>query len=124
MTLDAAQALGRLPQGLRNELLAEQGKITRNYRARRWEAAELDGALFCEVVYTILAGYLDGQAYPASASKPKDLKSACEALANAPKAAGPDAVRVTIPRILVGLYQVLSAYLSGHRSMINGSALS
>jgi hypothetical protein len=106
VTLDAAQALGRLPQGLRDELLAEQGKITRNYRERRWEAAELDGARFSEVVYTILAGYLDGQKYPASAYKPKDLKSACETLASAPRTAGPDAVRVTIPRILVGLYQV------------------
>jgi hypothetical protein len=106
MTLNAAQALGNLPQGLRDELLAEYGKITRNFRERRWEAAELDGARFCEIVYTILAGYLDGQRYPSSASKPRDFKTACEALGQTPRSAGPDAVRVTIPRVLIGLYQV------------------
>jgi hypothetical protein len=106
VTLDAAQALGPLPPGPRSELLAEHAKITRNFREGRWEAAELDGARFCEIVYTILAGYLDGQSYPASARKPPDLKTACEALAQRPRSAGPDAARVTIPRILVGLYQV------------------
>ena len=106
MTIDAAQALGNLPQGLRSELLGEYTAIIRNFREGRWQATELDGARFCEIVYTILAGYLDNETYPAAASKPKDLKSACEALAKLPKAAGPDSARVTIPRILVGLYQV------------------
>jgi hypothetical protein len=106
VTIDATQALGLLPQGLRDELLREYAKITRNFRERRWEAAELDGARFCEIVHTILAGYLDGQSYPNSARKPKDLKAACDALGQTPRSAGPDSVRVTIPRILVGLYQV------------------
>jgi hypothetical protein len=106
VTLDAAQALGRLPQGLRDGLLSEHGKIVRNFRERRWEAAELDGARFSEVVYTILAGYLDGENYPAAACKPSDFKSACERLGRTPRSAGPDAARVTIPRILMGLYQV------------------
>jgi hypothetical protein len=106
MAVDDAQALGRLPKLLRSELLAEHAKITRNFREGRWEAAELDGARFCEIVYTILAGYLDGQTYPASASKPGDMKVACENLGRLPRSAGPDAARVTIPRILVGLYQV------------------
>ena len=86
--------------------MAEHAKITRNFREGRWEAAELDGARFCEIVYTILAGYLNGQNYPASAAKPGDFKGACDRLAQAPRASGPDAARVTIPRILTGLYQV------------------
>ena len=65
--LQAAQALGNLPEGLRGELLREYAKITRNYRERRWEAAELDGGRFSEIVYTILAGYIKGS-YPATAS--------------------------------------------------------
>lgn len=104
--IDAKQALGLLPQGLRDELMAEHAKITRNFREGRWEAAELDGARFCEIVYTILAGYLNGQNYPASASKPADFKSTCDRLAQTPRASGPEAARVTIPRILIGLYQV------------------
>jgi hypothetical protein len=106
VTVDAAQALGKVPEGLRGELLAEHAKITRNFREGRWEAAELDGARFCEIVYTILAGYLDGQNYPASASKPGDMKTACEDLGRLSRSMGPDTARVTIPRILVGLYQV------------------
>jgi hypothetical protein len=61
--------------GLRTELLQEFGKITRNYRENRWEAAELNGGRFCEIVYTILDGYLDGHRYAAAASKPKDMMS-------------------------------------------------
>ncbi|GAB2679421.1 hypothetical protein [Kribbella swartbergensis] len=114
MTLDPKQALGHLPQGLRDELLTEYAKITRNYRRRHWEAAELDGGRFCEVAYSILAGHLDGNNYPASASKPRDLKSACEALAQLPKTAGADSARVTIPRILIGLYQVRNNRGVGH----------
>lgn len=106
MTLDAQQALGHLPQGLRDELLSEFGEIVRNYREGRWKASELDAGRFCEVVYTILAGHLDGDVYPEHASKPGDLLSACDKLKNKPKEAGPDSARVTIPRILVALYQV------------------
>lgn len=106
MKLEATQALGGLPQGLRDELLAEYGAITRNYRERRWRYAELDGGRFCEIVYTILKGRLDGGVYPHVAAKSKDLKSDCEALAKRPKTPGSDSLRVTIPRILVGLYQV------------------
>lgn len=106
MTLDAKQALGLLPQGLRDELLEEFAKITRNYRERRWQYAELDGGRFCEIVLCILKGYLDGGNYPPSASKGGDLKTQCEALAKTPKTAGPDSVRITIPRALVALYQV------------------
>lgn len=106
MTFDPTRALGHLPQGLRGELLSEYAAITRNFREGRWKAAELDGGRFCEVVYSILAGYLDGGNYPSCASKPGDLKSACEALAKLPKSAGPDSARVTVPRILIGLYQV------------------
>jgi hypothetical protein len=42
----ATEALGSLSQGLRTELLQEFGKITRNYRENRWEAAELNGGRF------------------------------------------------------------------------------
>jgi hypothetical protein len=106
VTLDAQQALGLLPQGLRDELLEEFAKITRNYRERRWQYVGLDGGRFCEIVLCILKGYLDGGNYPASASKGGDLKAECEQLARTPKVAGPDSVRITLPRALVALYQV------------------
>jgi hypothetical protein len=113
VSLDANQALGLLPQGLRAELLQEFGKITRNYRENRWEAAELNGGRFCEIVYTILDGYLDGR-YPAAASKPKDMKAACDALAQRGKGTVPDSVRISIPRVLAALYQIRNNRGVGH----------
>jgi hypothetical protein len=110
----APGALGSLPQGLRTELLQEFGKITRNYRENRWEAAELNGGRFCEIVYTILDGYLDGHRYATAAFKPKDMKTACDALAQRGKGTAPDSVRISIPRVLVALYQIRNNRGVGH----------
>jgi hypothetical protein len=104
VTLDAAQALGLLPQGLRSELLTEFAKITRNYRERRWEAAELDGGRLCEVVYTILDGFTSGGGYAATASKPSNFGESCKRLEN--RTGYPESARLTIPRVLVALYDV------------------
>lgn len=112
MTISASQALGLLPQGLRSELLAEFGKITRNYRERRWEAAELDGGRLCEVAYTILDGYTLGGAYAATASKPSNFPVSCKALET--RSGYPDSARLTIPRILIALYDVRNRRGVGH----------
>ena len=108
MSLNASQALGNLPQGLRAELLQEFSQLTRDFREGRWRAQELDAGHFCEIVYWILKGYLDGGEYVEKSTKPSgfDLKTACENLAKTPKTAGPDSVRVTVPRVLVALYQI------------------
>lgn len=113
MTLDAQQALGHLPQGLRDELLTEYAKITRNYRRRHWEAAELDGGHFCEIVYTILRGHVDGS-YPAAASKPSNFPRSCEALTQADKSKYSQSARLGIPRVLVGLYEIRNNRGVGH----------
>lgn len=113
MGLNAEEALGLLPRGLRRELLDEFAKITRNYRESRWEAAELDGGRFCEIVYTILRGRIDGE-YPGSASKPSNFPASCEALGKTPKDAHPQSVRLGIPRVLVGLYEVRNNRGVGH----------
>jgi hypothetical protein len=112
VTINASQALGLLPQGLRSELLAEFSKITRNYRECRWEAAELDGGRLCEVGYTILDGYTRGGAYAATASKPGNFPMSCRALET--RSGYPDSARLTIPKILVALYDVRNRRGVGH----------
>jgi hypothetical protein len=107
-------ALGLIPAGLRQELLDEFSKITRNYRENRWEAAELDGGRLCEIAYTILAGHLDGNQFPAQASKPNRFEEACRDLGQTPKTAGSDSARLTIPRVLVGLYDLRNRRGVGH----------
>jgi hypothetical protein len=112
VTPNAQQALGNLPQTLRTELLAEFAKITRNYREYRWEAAELDGGRLCEVAHAILDGYTSGGAYPATASKPSNFKRSSEALEN--RTGYPDSARLTMPRVLVALYDVRNHRGVGH----------
>jgi hypothetical protein len=112
MALDSAQALGHLPEGLRNELVEEFQKIVQNYRKEHWEATELDGGRFCEIAYTILAGHTEGDNYPSRASKPQQFKQACERLAS--KAGYPRSARLTIPRVLVALYDIRNQRGVGH----------
>jgi hypothetical protein len=108
-----AEALGNLPVGLRSQLVEEFSKITRNYREQRWEAAELDGGRFSEIAYTVLAGYLNGGKYAASASKPPNFEESCRKLASFPSTF-PRSARVTVPRVLVGLYDVRNQRGVGH----------
>jgi len=114
VTLAHAAALGGIPTGLREELIAEFEMITRNYRERRWRAAELHGGRLCEVVYTILEGHLNGNKYAATASKPSRFNDACKKLESKPPAAGSDSARLIIPRILVGLYDMRNRRDVGH----------
>jgi hypothetical protein len=110
--LAPAQALGHLPITLREELVEEFAKITQNYRQQHWEAAELDGGRFCEIVYTILAGHTDGDNYPARASKPAQFKQACENLAS--RTGYTKSARLTVPRVLVALYDIRNQRGVGH----------
>jgi len=113
VSLDPALALGDLPEGLRDELLAEYDKITRNYRERRWETAELNGGRFCEVVFSILKGRIDGH-YPSKASKPRRFPDACKDLEQTPKHIAAQSVRIGIPRVLAGLYEIRNNRGVGH----------
>lgn len=114
MTVSPSAAFGGLPSALRAELIAEYDKIVRNYREDRWEAAELDGGRFCEIAYTICKGYLDGQNYAAKSTKPPNFPEACSALGKSPTSTGPQSIRIGIPRVLVGLYDVRNNRGVGH----------
>lgn len=105
------QLLGSIPPTLRNELLQVFNEITTNYRENRWEPAELNGGKFSEVVYSIIKGYVDGS-FPARASKPNPFDQACR---NLEQATGfPRSVRIGIPRILIGLYDIRNSRSVGH----------
>jgi hypothetical protein len=114
MTLDGSTALGLLPAGLRAELVDEFAKITRNYRENRWEATELDGGRFCEIVYTILRGHVNAGAYAQKASKPSRFADACKSLESADANSYSESVRLTIPRVLVALYDFRNRRGVGH----------
>lgn len=107
------EALGALPKGLRGELLKCFRQIVSNYRQHRWEPSELNGGKFCEVVYTILKGYIDGS-YPQRAKKPANFFDDALALSQADKHQFPRSVRIQIPRTLVALYEMRNNRGVGH----------
>jgi hypothetical protein len=72
----------------------------------------LNGGKLCEIVYTVIRGYADGK-YPAKASKPKNMLDACKAMETAPISL-PRSVRIQIPRMLVGLYEIRNNRSVGH----------
>jgi hypothetical protein len=105
--------LGGIPATLQSELLDAYTEIVRNYRERRWEPSELNAGKFCEVVYTILRGHVDGS-YPKKAAKPRNMVDACKALENADQAVYSRSVRIQIPRMLVAVYEVRNNRGVGH----------
>lgn len=111
-TLDTHNLLGIIPQSLRDELLNAYNLIVTNFREGRWEPSELNGGKLCEVVYTILRGYIDGT-YPTKSSKPGNMVDACHLLEQAPSRF-PRSVRIQIPRMLIALYEVRNNRGVGH----------
>ena len=112
MSLSVNSLLASLPPSLRDELFEEYNKLLKNYRECRWEPAELDGGRLCEIVYTILAGYISNS-YPAKATKPINFPKACLDLEKAPTTV-PRSIRIQIPRVLLPLYEVRNNRGVGH----------
>jgi hypothetical protein len=108
-----ATALGTLPSGLRDPLIAEYQSIIQNYSEHRWLPSELCGGRFCEIVYTILEGYAS-KSYAPSPAKPVDFAGACRKLEQ--NLAAPRSFRFSIPRLLTALYEVRNNRGVGHVS--------
>ena len=106
-----SQVLAGVPEGLRKPLLQEYDKLVRNYREGRWEPAELNGGKFCEIVYSVLKGHVDGS-FPGVPSKPRNMVDACKALQGA--SGFPRSIRIQIPRMLVALYEIRNQRNVGH----------
>jgi len=105
------QVFVAIPDGLRNPLIDEYNNIVRNYMERKWSPSELGGGRFCEIVYTILEGFVSG-GYPASPVKPNNFVSACRALEA--KSVKVRSFRILIPRMLLPLYEIRNNRGVGH----------
>lgn len=106
-------ALAGIPPSLREELLNTFNAVIRNHRESRWEAAELNAGKLCEIVYTIIRGRVDG-AYPATSSKPRDMVRSCRDLEQIPSASLERALRIQIPRVIMGIYEMRNNRNVGH----------
>ncbi len=114
--IDPTKILPSLPNGLRDPLLSSYQEIASNYSEHRWEPSELNGGKFCEVVYTIIEGSINGK-FSLKPSKPKDMVKACRALEGLPfdpHRIGDRSLRILIPRMLTALYEIRSNRGVGH----------
>jgi len=82
------------------------------YRSARWESVGLKAGKICEIVYTVLAGYLAGN-YLSAPSKPKNMVDACRALENSSSTFSRP-VRIQIPRLIVAIYELRNNRSIGH----------
>lgn len=105
------QALNVLPKGLRKPLLQEFANIINNYMESRWTPSELSGGRFCEIVYTILQGYVT-RSYSSIPSKPRNFVDACRRLEG--HTGVPRSFQILIPRLLPALYEIRNNRGVGH----------
>ena len=112
MALAIGSLLSAIPGTLRDELIQALNEIERNFKENRWEPSELNGGKLCEVVYSIIKGYVDNN-YPTSASKPRNMVDACKNLEQSP-ASFPRSRRIQIPRMLTALYEIRNNRGVGH----------
>lgn len=110
--MDISKAFDQLPASLRDELLQAFKNITTNFREGKWEPSELNGGKLCEVIYSILEGYISGT-LPAKSHKPSNMFAACQALSQAPSSFS-RSIRIQIPRMLITLYEVRNNRGVGH----------
>jgi hypothetical protein len=111
MPVSTSGLLANLPPGLRAELVQALGKITTNFRERRWEPTELNGGKLCEVVYSIIRGHADG-VMSTKLAKPQNMVAACKQLEHESQL--PRSLRIQIPRMLVALYEIRNNRGVGH----------
>jgi len=115
MPTDPKSAFAALPVSLAKDLLDAYAEIVTNFAEGRWEPSELNGGKLCEVVFTIVDGYMSGS-YPARSSKPKNIVDACKGLESAhpgfPKTNR--SPRIQIPRMIVALFEIRNNRGVGH----------
>lgn len=114
--LDPDKILAGIPAGLRDPLLESYKEIGRNYMERKWGPSELDGGKFSKVVYSIIDGSINGK-FPAKPSKPSNMVKACRDLEGLPASTtriGDRSLRILIPRMLLGMYEIRNNRNVGH----------
>lgn len=114
--MSPSELLSGVPAQFRAELLSCYESICRNYSENRWEASELNGGKFAEIVYCIVRAALDGS-FPSAISKPPNMLEACRNLERCsanPTRAGDRSLRILIPRLLPVLYEIRNNRGVGH----------
>ena len=112
--IDIESTLSAIPEPLRHPLISQFEDALAGYRGGDWEKVGMKAGKFCEVAYTICEGFLKG-AYASAPSKPQNMFDACRRLENT-DSSKPRPIRIQVPRIIIGLYELRNNRAIGHVS--------
>jgi hypothetical protein len=113
--MDLDNILKAIPLGLRSPLVLEYEELLRASLHADWEKVGLKAGKICEIVYSILEGFLSGT-YSTGPSKPKNMMDACVALEKNSAASLPRSARIQIPRVIIAIYELRNNRSIGHTS--------
>lgn len=107
------QALQGIPTVFRARLLRCYKNLKSAYSENRHDLSGLRAGKFCEVLLIFLQQHLTGKHIPLGAKIP-NLSAECSALEALPKTAGPESLRLIIPRAINFLYTLRNKRGIGH----------
>lgn len=113
VTSELERALGSIPADLRKRLLKNYSTLKSSGLQPHHDAVGHQAGKLAEVLLRVLQHTLNGAFTPLSAGL-SDFKGECEKLEKVPKTAGPEGLRVLMPRALAFLYTLRNKRDFGH----------
>jgi hypothetical protein len=110
-TLD--EALGNVPKKLREKLVRTYKDLKSSFVQGHFESSGLSAGKFCEIALRVLQQSLTGTFIPFGDKVP-NYKSACDKLEQLSSTAGPESLRILMPRALNFLYTLRNKRGIGH----------
>lgn len=107
------QALSGIPKSFRSRILSSYLSIKKAFQENQSETCGLRAGKFCEVLLRFLQQHLTGTHTPFG-SKISNFEAECQRLEQSPKTAGPESLRLILPRALVLLYTLRNKRGIGH----------
>lgn len=111
--LSLEKALSSLPHALRNRLVKNYSTLKTQALESQHDTIGHQAGKLAEVILRILQNILTGTYIPLSNSL-NNFKAECEKLEITPKTAGPEGLRVLMPRALIFLYTLRNKRDFGH----------
>jgi hypothetical protein len=106
-------ALGAIPASFRSKIIASYIELRRRFAEGRHDSAGMSVGKLCESVLRFLQHHLTGTSAPFGTQIP-NLSAECEKLGQTSKTAGPESLRIIIPRALSFMYTVRNKRGIGH----------
>lgn len=110
---DLERALGGIPAAYRRRLANAHTKMKAAHRAHEYDACGVQAGKMCETMIRYLQHELTGSATPFGTTLP-NFSDLCQSMEKTPKTAGPDELRVLMPRALNFVYTMRNKRGMGH----------